>query len=84
VRIVTDKHASRLNIRRQPAGTSSRQDARHEITGLPRLRHARRGALLGGSDEELIARVQEHRDQYHNEMTDDQINELVASGAYDE
>ena len=37
-----------------------------------------------GSDEELIARVQEHRDQYHDEITDDQIKELVASSAYDE
>jgi hypothetical protein len=36
------------------------------------------------SDEELIARVQEHRDQYHVEITDGQIKELVATSAYDE
>jgi hypothetical protein len=40
--------------------------------------------ITAGSDEELIARVQEHRDQYHDDITDDQIKELVASSAYDE
>lgn len=40
--------------------------------------------ITAGSDEELIARVQEHRDQYHDEITDDQIKDLVASSAYDE
>jgi len=40
--------------------------------------------ITAGSDEELIDRVQDHRDQYHADMTDDQIKELVASGAYDE
>lgn len=40
--------------------------------------------ITAASDEELIARVQEHRDQYHDEITDDQIKELVASSAYDE
>jgi hypothetical protein len=36
------------------------------------------------NDPDLIAQVQQHRDQYHDDMTDDQIKELVAAGAYDE
>jgi hypothetical protein len=36
------------------------------------------------SDQDLIAKVQQHRDQYHADITDDQIRELVATSAYDE
>ena len=36
------------------------------------------------NDPELIAKIQQHRDQYHTEITDDQIRELVTSSAYDE
>jgi hypothetical protein len=36
------------------------------------------------SDQDLIAKVQQHRDQYHTDITDDQIRELVATSAYDE
>ena len=36
------------------------------------------------SDDELIAKIQQHRDEYHTEVTDDQIKEMVASSAYDE
>ena len=35
-------------------------------------------------DDALIQRVQQHRDEYHPEITDDQIRELVGSSAYDE
>ena len=36
------------------------------------------------SDDELIAKIQQHRDEYHSEVTDDQIREMVTSSAYDE
>ena len=35
-------------------------------------------------DDALIERVKEHRDEYHQEITDDQIREMVAQSAYDE
>lgn len=40
--------------------------------------------FTGADDDELTARVREHRDQYHPEITDDQITQLVTSSAYDE
>ena len=40
--------------------------------------------ITAASDEDLVARVQEHRDEYHTEITDEQIRELVSSSAYDE
>ncbi len=36
------------------------------------------------NDEELIEQIQQHRDQYHAEIGDDQIREMVTAGAYDE
>jgi predicted small metal-binding protein len=36
------------------------------------------------NDDELFRKVQEHRDQYHSEISDDQLRQLVSSGAYDE
>ena len=36
------------------------------------------------SDQELIAQISQHRDQYHTEITDEQIREMVSSSAYDE
>ncbi len=35
-------------------------------------------------DDALLQRVKEHRDQYHPDITDDDISQLVASSAYDE
>jgi predicted small metal-binding protein len=40
--------------------------------------------FTANSDQELIAHIQQHRDEYHADITDDQIKELVASSAYDE
>jgi hypothetical protein len=36
------------------------------------------------TDEALIERVKQHRDEFHREMTDDQIREYVTANAYDE
>jgi hypothetical protein len=36
------------------------------------------------NDEELVDQIRQHRDQYHPEISDDQIREFVSSGAYDE
>ena len=36
------------------------------------------------SDDELLDRVKSHRDEYHPEMTDEQISEHLAQNAYDE
>jgi Protein of unknown function (DUF1059) len=40
--------------------------------------------FTGETDEELIEQIRQHRDQYHQEMTDEQIREMVAAGAYEE
>ena len=40
--------------------------------------------LTANDDEELFQKVQQHRDEYHQEITDDQIRELVSTQAYDE
>ena len=36
------------------------------------------------NDEELVSQIRQHRDQYHSEISDDQIREMVTAGAYDE
>jgi len=36
------------------------------------------------SDQDLIAQIQSHRDEYHRDITDEQIREMVSSSAYDE
>jgi predicted small metal-binding protein len=36
------------------------------------------------NDDELFRKVQDHRDQYHAEISDDQLREMVSTGAYDE
>ena len=36
------------------------------------------------SDQDLISQIQQHRNEYHTEITDEQIKEMVASNAYDE
>jgi hypothetical protein len=36
------------------------------------------------SDEDLIAQVLQHRDQYHPEISDADLRQAVAQGAYDE
>ena len=36
------------------------------------------------SDDELVAQVQKHRDEYHQEMSDDDVRQIVAQNAYDE
>jgi hypothetical protein len=36
------------------------------------------------NDDELIEQIRQHRDQYHPEIADDQIREMVAASAYDE
>jgi hypothetical protein len=36
------------------------------------------------SDEDLVTQIQQHRDEYHSAITDEQIREMVSSGAYDE
>jgi hypothetical protein len=36
------------------------------------------------SDEALIEQIRQHRDEYHREISDEQIREMVSAGAYDE
>jgi chemotaxis regulatin CheY-phosphate phosphatase CheZ len=36
------------------------------------------------TDEDLIRQIRQHRDQYHTEISDEQIREMVTAGAYDE
>jgi hypothetical protein len=36
------------------------------------------------TDEELVEQVRQHRDQYHPEIADTQLREMVTAGAYDE
>jgi hypothetical protein len=36
------------------------------------------------SDEALIEQIRQHRDQFHAEISDEQIREMVTAGAYDE
>ncbi|MDQ4027441.1 MAG: hypothetical protein M3214_05235 [Actinomycetota bacterium] len=36
------------------------------------------------SDDDLLGQVREHRDQYHPEMSDDDVRNIVAASAYDE
>lgn len=38
----------------------------------------------GSDDEDLERQVREHRDQYHQEMSDADVRQVVATGAYDE
>ena len=40
--------------------------------------------FTAADDDALVQRIQQHRDEYHPEITDDQIQEMVASSAYDE
>lgn len=35
-------------------------------------------------DDDLFRKIQEHRDQYHTEMTDDEIRQDILPNAYDE
>jgi hypothetical protein len=36
------------------------------------------------TDGELMEQVQRHRDEFHREMTDEQLREYIAANAYDE
>ena len=36
------------------------------------------------NDEDLVSQIRQHRDQYHPEISDDQIREMVTADAYDE
>jgi hypothetical protein len=38
----------------------------------------------GENDEALIEQIRQHRDQFHPEIGDEQIREMVTAGAYDE
>lgn len=40
--------------------------------------------FTAGSDEDLITQIRQHRDEFHTDITDEQIKEMVATGAYDE
>jgi hypothetical protein len=35
-------------------------------------------------DEALVEQVRRHRDEYHPEMSDDDVRQIVAQGAYEE
>jgi predicted small metal-binding protein len=36
------------------------------------------------NDDELFRKIQGHRDEYHSEMSDDEIKQLISSAAYNE
>jgi hypothetical protein len=36
------------------------------------------------TDADLVDQVKKHRDEFHTQVTDDQIQEMVSSTAYDE
>jgi len=36
------------------------------------------------TDDDLIQQIRQHRDQYHREISDEQIREMVTVGAYEE
>jgi hypothetical protein len=40
--------------------------------------------FTAGTDDGLIDQVKQHRDEFHPDMTDDEVREIVAEGAYDE
>lgn len=35
-------------------------------------------------DDELFGKIQQHRDEYHTEMSNDQIKQMISTDAYDE
>ena len=35
-------------------------------------------------DEGLVEQVKRHRDEYHSEMSDDDVRDIVRQGAYEE
>jgi predicted small metal-binding protein len=39
--------------------------------------------FTAGDDDALFAKIKAHRDQYHSELTDDQIRQLISANAYD-
>jgi hypothetical protein len=40
--------------------------------------------LTAATDDDLVEQAKRHRDEYHPEMSDDQIRDYVAQSAYDE
>ena len=36
------------------------------------------------NDEALLEQIRKHRDEFHTEISDEQIREMVTAGAYDE
>jgi hypothetical protein len=40
--------------------------------------------FTGETDDDLVVQVLQHRDQYHPEMSDDDIRNYVVANAYDE
>ena len=40
--------------------------------------------FTGADDDDLIRQVKQHRDEYHPEMNDDDVRQVVAQNAYDE
>lgn len=40
--------------------------------------------LSADNDDALFTKIRGHRDQYHPDLTDDQIKQLISTNAYDE
>jgi hypothetical protein len=40
--------------------------------------------FTAATDGDLFAQMQPHRDEYHPELSDDQLRAAIAQGAYDE
>ncbi len=38
----------------------------------------------GSDDDDLVRQVLAHRDEYHQEMSDKDVRQVVSQGAYDE
>jgi hypothetical protein len=45
--------------------------------------HAEDVHFTAATDDELFEQVKQHRDEYHPEMSDDQVREVIAANAYD-
>lgn len=40
--------------------------------------------FTGADDEDLVRQVQQHRDEHHPEMSDDDVRQVVSQNAHDE
>jgi predicted small metal-binding protein len=55
------------------------------MRGLDCVHDAHEDIHFSASDDEgLVEQVKQHRDEYHSEMSDDDVRNIVSQNAYDE